>query len=202
MRKSQKTQTALVNAVIEMINKGEKISVSSISKKSKTAYGTFYRYFNNLDEIHHSSIIKVVTGAAEVVDLELRNEKSNLFKIYYSWYVAIRLYQDEYMANWLITNPNSINEAWVLTQPMTSQFLADAIAQKEEPDLSKDNLRHFKMAQTYIFWTYQNALRELLKGRKPIHVYSDLMNSVNLINLPRKTHKKYIQRVQRFVDKQ
>ena len=202
MKKSQKTQTALVDAVIEMINKGEKISVSSISKKSKTAYGTFYRYFNNLDEIHHASIIKVVTGAAEVVDLELRNEKSNLFKIYYSWYVAIRLYQDEYMANWLIANPNSINEAWVLTQPMTSQFLADAIAQKEELDLSKDNLRHFKMSQTYIFWTYQNALRELLKGRKTIHVYSDLMNSVNLINLPRKTHKKYIQRVQRFVDKQ
>ena len=57
-------------------------------------------------------------------------------------------------------------------------------------------------SQTYIFWTYQNALRELLKGRKSIHVYSDLMNSVNLINLPRKTHKKYIQRVQRFVDKQ
>ena len=195
MKKSQQTRSALVDAVIEMINSGEKISVSSISKKSKTAYGTFYRYFNNLDEIHHASILKLVTRAAEVVKKELINEKSNLFKIYYSWYVAIDFYQDEYMANWLIANPNSINEAWVLTQPMTSQFLVDAIAQKEEPNLSKDNLRHFKMAQTYVFWTYQNALRELLKGRKSIDVYSDLMNSVNLINLPGKTHKKYIQKV-------
>lgn len=201
MKKSQQTRSALVNAVIEMINSGEKISVSSIAKKSKTAYGTFYRYFNNLDEIHHASIIQVVTGTAEVVNKELNKEKSNLFKIYYSWYVAIDLYQDEYMANWLIANPSSINEAWVLTQPMTSQFLTDAITQKEEPDLSKDNLRHFKMAQTYIFWTYQNALREILKGRKSIHVYSDLMSSVNLIDLPRKTHKKYIQKVIRFVDK-
>lgn len=201
MKKSQQTQSALVDAVIEMINSGEKISVSSISKKTKTAYGTFYRYFNNLDEIHHASILKVVTEAAEIVENDLENEKSNIFKIYYSWYVAIDLYQDEYIANWLIANPNSINEAWVLTQPMTSQFLADAISQKEEPNLSKDNLRHFKMAQTYIFWTYQNALRELLKGRKSIDVYSDLMNSVNLINLPGKTHKKYIQKVIRLVDK-
>jgi hypothetical protein len=55
---------------------------------------------------------------------------------------------------------------------MTSQWLQDAISQEEEPELNKDNLRHFKMAQTYIFWTYQNALREKLKGRKSIHVYT------------------------------
>ena len=66
-------------------------------------------------------------------------------------------------------------------------------------ELTEDNLRHFKMAQTYIFWTYQNALRELLKGRKSIHVYADLMSSINLINLPQKTHEKYLLRVASYL---
>ena len=133
------------------------------------------------------------------IEQQLKKEKSNLFKIYYAWYIAIDLFKSDYMANWLIDNPSSINDAWVLTQPMTSQWLQDAILQKEEPELTADNLRHFKMAQTYIFWTYQNALRELLKGRKSIHVYTDLMSSVNLMNLPSKTNKKYLKKVANYI---
>ena len=199
MRKSEQTKAKLVEAVINLTNVGQKISVASITKEAKTAYGTFYRYFNNLDEINASAIVQVVLSAAEVVDNQMKTEKSNIFKIYYSWYIAIDLFESDYIANWLIDNPANINDAWVLTRPMTSQWLQDAITQEEEPELNKDNLRHFKMAQTYIYWTYQNALREKLKGRKSIHVYSDLMNSVNLMNLSQKTQKKYIKKVADYI---
>ena len=195
MKKSEQTKAKLVNAVVNLINKGKKISVSSISKESKTAYGTFYRYFNNLDEIHEAAIINVVLEVAESLDKQLAKESSNLFKIYYAWYVAIDLYKDTYTANWLIDHPASINEAWILTHPITFSWLQEAIKQKEEPGLNKENLRHFKMASSYIHWTYQNALRELLRGRKTIHVYLDLMNSINFLDLPKKTHKKYLKRV-------
>ena len=199
MKKSEKTKEKLIKAVISLIRKGQKISVASISREAKTAYGTFYRYFNNLDNIHASAIIHVVMLEAERVNIQLKKEKSNIFKIYYAWFIAIDLFQDNYMADWLISNPSSINDAWSLTQPMTNQWLHDAILQKEEPGLSEENLRHFKMSQTYIWWTYQNALRELLKGRKSIHVYTDLMNSINLINLPQKTHKQYLGRVASYI---
>jgi AcrR family transcriptional regulator len=195
MKKSEQTKAKLVNAVVNLINKGKKISVSSISKESKTAYGTFYRYFNNLDEIHEAAIINVVLEVAESLDKQLAKEPSNLFKIYYAWYIAIDLYKDTYTANWLIDHPSSINEAWILTHPITFSWLQEAIKQKEEPGLNKENLRHFKMASSYIHWTYQNALRELLRGRKTIHVYLDLMNSINFLDLPKKTHKKYLKRV-------
>ena len=195
MKKSEQTKTKLVNAVVTLINMGKKISVASISKESKTAYGTFYRYFNNLDEIHEAAIINVVLEVAESLDKQLAKESSNLFKIYYAWYIAIDLYKDTYTANWLINHPASINEAWILTHPITFGWLQEAIKQKEEPGLNTENLRHFKMASSYIHWTYQNALRELLRGRKPIHVYLDLMNSINFLDLPRKTHKKYLKRV-------
>jgi AcrR family transcriptional regulator len=199
MKKSEQTKAKLVEAVISLTNVGQKISVASITKEAKTAYGTFYRYFNNLDEINASAITQVVLSAAEQVDNQMKTEKSNIFKIYYSWYIAIDLFESDYIANWLIENPANINDAWVLTRPMTSQWLQDAISQKEEPELNKDNLRHFKMSQTYIYWTYQNALREKLKGRKSIHVYSDLMNSVNLMNLSQKTQKKYITKVVDYI---
>jgi len=195
MKKSEQTKAKLVNAVVTLINKGKKISVSSISKESKTAYGTFYRYFNNLDEIHEAAIINVVLEVAESLDKQLAKESSNLFKIYYAWYVAIDLYKDTYTANWLINHPASINEAWILTHPITFGWLQEAIKQKEELGLNNENLRHFKMASSYIHWTYQNALRELLRGRKTIHVYLDLMNSINFLDLPKKTHKKYLKRV-------
>ncbi|MEL0255671.1 MAG: hypothetical protein VW930_06985, partial [Burkholderiaceae bacterium] len=133
------------------------------------------------------------------LEKELESEKSNLFKVYYGWFVAIDLYKDTYTANWLIENPNSINQAWALTTPLTQSWLKEAIKLKEEPGLTDENLRHFKLASSYIYWTYQHALRELLRGRKTIHVFTDLMNSVNFLDLPRKTHKKYLQKVADFV---
>tara|TARA_Y100001970_G_scaffold167065_2_gene204528 strand:+ start:186 stop:785 length:600 start_codon:yes stop_codon:yes gene_type:complete len=195
MKKSEQTKAKLITAVVSLINKGQKISVASISKESKTAYGTFYRYFNNLDEIHEAAIINVVIKRAESLDKELAKEGSNLFKIYYGWFIAIDLYKDTYTANWLIDHPASINEAWILTHPITFGWLQEAIKQKEEPGLNEENLRHFKMASSYVHWTYQNALRELLRGRKSIHVYLDLMNSINFLDLPKKTHKKYLKKV-------
>ena len=58
------------------------------------------------------------------------------------------------------------------------------------------------MAQTYIFWTYQNALREKLKGRKSIHVYLDLMNSMNLMIFPRKLIKNILKKLRTILSKQ
>ena len=86
--------------------------------------------------------------------------------------------------------------------PMTQSWLKEAINSKEEPELTSENLRHFKLASSYIYWTYQNALREYLRGRKSIHVFTDLMNSVNFLDLPRKTHKKYLKKVTNFVKDQ
>ena len=199
MKKSELTKAKLIKAVVDLINSGKKISVGSISKEAKTAYGSFYRYFNNLNEIHEAAIIQVVLERADSLEKELESEKSNLFKVYYGWFVAIDLYKDTYTANWLIENPNSINQAWALTTPLTQSWLKEAIKLKEEPGLTDENLTHFKLASSYIYWTYQHALRELLRGRKTIHVFTDLMNSVNLLDLPRKTHKKYLQQVADFV---
>ena len=200
MKKSEQTKIELMNTLIRLKDNGKKISVTSISKEAGSAYGTFYRYFNNLDEIHEAAIIQFVLDRAEKLDAELKKEKSNLFKLYYGWFVGIDLYQDEYTANWLIEHPASINEAWILTRPMTSTWLQNAIDQKEEPNLNENNLLHFKMASLYIHWTYQNALRELLRGRKSIEVYTDLMTSVNLLDLPRKTHQKYLQKVADYAE--
>tara|TARA_B100000900_G_C20481654_1_gene675717 strand:- start:357 stop:962 length:606 start_codon:yes stop_codon:yes gene_type:complete len=201
MKKSEQTKTKLMNALLRLKDSGKTISVTSISKEANSAYGTFYRYFNNLDEIHKATIIQFVIDRAEKLDIELKKEKSNLFKLYYGWFIAIDLYQDEYTANWLIDHPASINEAWILTRPMTSTWLQNAIDLKEEPNLNQNNLVHFKMASLYIHWTYQNALRELLRGRKSIEVYIDLMTSVNFIDLPRKTHQKYLKKVAAHVAK-
>ena len=88
MKKSELTRAKLITAVANLLNKGQKISVASISKEAKTAYGTFYRYFNNLDEIHAATMIHIVVDVAEKLEQQLKKEKSNLFKVYYAWSVS------------------------------------------------------------------------------------------------------------------
>ena len=92
MKKSEATKAKLVSAVISLIDQGKKISVASISREAKTAYGSFYRYFNNLDDIHEAAIIHFVVERAIKLNKELEKEKSNLFKIYYGWFIACLLY--------------------------------------------------------------------------------------------------------------
>ena len=94
MKKSEATKAKLVSAVISLIDQDQKISVASISREAKTAYGSFYRYFNNLDDIHEAAIIHFVVERAIKLNKELEKEKSNLFKIYYGWFIAIDLYKD------------------------------------------------------------------------------------------------------------
>ena len=51
------------------------------------------------------------------------------------------------------------------------------------------------MAQQYIWWMYQQALRELVKGRRSLDVYLEIMQSINFLDLPRKTHQSFLQKV-------
>ena len=81
------------------------------------------------------------------------------------------------------------------------QLVARGNQAKEEPGLNEENLRHFKMALPYLHWTYQNALRELLRGRKSIHVYLDLMNSINFLDLPRKLIKNILKKLLTILSK-
>ena len=46
--------------------------------------------------------------------------------------------------------------------------------------------------RTYLFWMYSNALNELLKGRKSVDVYTELMSAANIFNFSDKIHKFYI----------
>tara|TARA_B100000287_G_C20663962_1_gene791121 strand:- start:2445 stop:3062 length:618 start_codon:yes stop_codon:yes gene_type:complete len=196
IKKSERTKQRLINAVIALIRQGDRvISVASITKRAKTAYGSFYRYFDNLDEIHAIAIETVVLNIAAKEEKKLSKEKSNLFKIYYVWFIAIDTFKEDNVANWLMDHPISINNTWSLTQPMTRRWVEAAIKNKELPNLSKKNLKHFEMAQQYIWWMYQNVLRELIKGRKSLDVYLEVMHSVNLLNLPKEHHQSFLQQV-------
>ena len=83
LKKSEKTKQKLINAVISLIQQGDRvISVASITKKAKQAYGSFYRYFDNLDQIHAIAIETLVLSMAAEEEKKLSKEKSNLFKVY------------------------------------------------------------------------------------------------------------------------
>ena len=196
LKKSERTKQKLIKAVISLIQQGDRvISVASITKKAKQAYGSFYRYFDNLDQIHAIAIETLVLSIAAEEEKKLLKEKSNLFKVYYVWYIAIDIFKEDNVANWLMDHPASMNDTWALTQPMTSGWVKTAIKNKEVPNLSNKNLKHFEMAQQYIWWMYQQALRELVKGRKSLDVYLEIMQSINFLDLPRKTHQSFLQKV-------
>jgi len=119
MKKSEQTKAKLVDAVINLINKGQKISVASISKEAKTAYGSFYRYFNNLDEIHEAAIINVVLEVAESLDNQAEKENQIFLRFIIAWYIAIDLYKDTIqLTGLLITLPALMKHGFSLTHDL------------------------------------------------------------------------------------
>jgi len=56
------------------------------------------------------------------------------------------------------------------------------------------------MARPYFTWTIQNALSELQKDRTAVEVYKELMKVINVLDLPLKIHKKYVQKVINFTE--
>jgi hypothetical protein len=71
-----------------------------------------------------------------------------------------------YIANWLIDHPSSINKAWVLTDPKTSQLVARGNQAKREPGLNEENLRHFKMAHTLFALDLSKCIARVAKRQK------------------------------------
>ena len=54
MKKSEQTKAKLVEAVINLTNVGQKISVASISKEAKTAYEQALTYKKNYADAHYN----------------------------------------------------------------------------------------------------------------------------------------------------
>ena len=69
--KTKITKAKLLQAVRLIIAMGEKPSVTAITKKAKLAYGTFYRYFRDLDEIYFAAIEDLLFDLAEVLERDL-----------------------------------------------------------------------------------------------------------------------------------
>ena len=191
-KKTKKTKARLLNAVRLIIAKGEKASVSSITKKAKLAYGTFYRYFKDLDEIYYEAIEALLFDLAVILERDLENIYPAPLRVYVTWYTVIDFYRDKNTATWLLEHPGKINKAFIDTQPMSEAWIEEAIQDPKLPSFTKQNADHYMKVRTYLFWMYANALAEIVKGRKTVDVYTELMSASNIFNFSNNTHQFYI----------
>ena len=106
----------------------------------------------------------------------------------------IDFYRDKNTATWLLKHPGKINKAFLDTQPMSEAWINEAIEDPKLPDFTKKNADHYIKVRKYLFWMYANALSEIVKGRKTVDVYTELMSASNIFNFSNKTHKLYIKK--------
>ena len=95
IKKTKKTKAQLVNAVHSIIASGERASVTSITKRAKLAYGTFYRYFKDLDEIYYKAIEELLFNLAKKLESDLKNIYPAPLRVYVTWYTVIDFYKDK-----------------------------------------------------------------------------------------------------------
>ena len=88
-KKREKTKAKLLKSVRLIIAKGEKVSVNSITKKAKLAYGTFYRYFKDLDEIYYEAIEELLFDLAKKLQRDLKKIYPAPLRVYVTWYSVI-----------------------------------------------------------------------------------------------------------------
>ena len=192
LRKREKTKAKLLKAVRLIIVRGENASVTSITKKANLAYGTFYRYFDDLDEIYYEAIEEMLFNLAAELERELKNIYPAPLRVYVTWYTVIDFYKDKNTVNWLLKHPGKINKAFLDTQPRSESWIEESISDPELPYFTKENADHYMKVRNYLFWMYSNALKEILKGRKSIDVYIELMSAANLFNFSNDIHQFYI----------
>ena len=193
-KKTEKTKARLLQAVRLIIALGDKPSVAAITKKAQLAYGTFYRYFKDLDEIYYEAIEALLFELAVKLEKDLENIYPAPLRVYVTWYAVIDFYRDKNTATWLLKHPGKINKAFLDTQPMSEAWINEAIEDPKLPDFTKKNADHYIKVRKYLFWMYANALSEIVKGRKTVDVYTELMSASNIFNFSNNTHQLYIKK--------
>ena len=193
-KKTEKTKARLLQAVRLIIALGDKPSVAAITKKAQLAYGTFYRYFKDLDEIYYEAIEALLFELAVKLEKDLENIYPAPLRVYVTWYAVIDFYRDKNTATWLLKHPGKINKAFLDTQPMSEAWINEAIEDPKLPDFTKKNADHYIKVRKYLFWMYANALSEIVKGRKTVDVYTELISASNIFNFSNKTHQLYIEK--------
>ena len=194
IKKTAKTKARLLKSVRLMIAKGDKVSVAAITKGAKLAYGTFYRYFKDLDEIYYQAIEALLFDLAVKLERDLESIYPAPLRVYVTWYTVIDFYKDKNTATWLLEHPGKINQAFLDTQPMSEAWIQEAINDPKLPSFTKKNADHYIKVRTYLFWMYANALKEILKGKKTVDVYTELMSASNIFNFSNDTHHLYIKK--------
>ena len=191
IKKSDQTKARLMQAMWELILEGDKvISVKTITEKAKTAYGSFYRYYRNLDQVHKELIEYRATILAEFAEAELVNIESPLLRLYVGYYFAIGIFQQENVYQWLRQHPNFMNQTWAnFTHATAEAFLKESLKAKDVPEFTQENYEHYLRVREYIYWTYQHIIRQLNEGKKLDVIYSEFMDAVNLFNLPPHIHQ-------------
>lgn len=189
-KKSIRTKKSLLDAMWELILEGDKvISVKTITERANTAYGSFYRYYKNLDQIHKELIQRRVSMLAEFGNNELLQIKSPVLRIYVGYYFAFDMFKQENVSQWLKQHPVFLNETWEkFSEPTTEAFLQEALKVKDVPEFSKKNFEHYLRIRGFIFWNYQHIIRLLSSGKDLNDIYVDFMSATNLLNLPSKIH--------------
>ena len=189
-KKSIRTKNSLLDAMWELILEGDKvISVKTITQRANTAYGSFYRYYKNLDQIHKELIQRRVSILAEFGNNELLQIKSPILRIYVGYYFAFDMFKQENVSQWLRQHPVFLNETWEkFSEPTTEAFLQEALIVKDVPEFSKKNFEHYLRIRGFIFWNYQHIIRLLSSGKHLKDIYVDFMSATNLLNLPSKIH--------------
>ena len=202
--KSELTKTSLIDGLITLVSEGSKAdSVDIIVKKSKFAYGTFYRYFKNLDDINYQAITKLLTDGGRETALEVNKVKSHILKFYILYYSAVQYFSmNKNILTWLTYHPEKLNKTFLITEVMSVDWLNEAITTKENSNFTKENYKHYLKMRPYFFWTFQQVLQELISGNSVENVYVDLMNSINPLNLPKSIHLEYIEQTMQFMANQ
>jgi len=201
IKKTEKTKAKLLNAVRLIISKGDKASVTSITKRAKLAYGTFYRYFKDLDEIYLEAIEASLTDLSVKLTQDLANINPAPLRVYLTWYLVIDSFKDKHTATWLLKHPGIINKAFFDAAPMSEVWIQESTKDSKLPSFTKKNADHYLKVRAYIFWMFPHCLSQLIEGKKTVDVFTELMNASNVFNFSNNTHQLYIRKSIKYFEK-
>lgn len=159
MRRKQKTRARLLKAANQVfLAKGvSNASVSDITEEADMAYGTFYNYFDSVEDIVSASVVQVLEEINDQIQIRSTDRNDPAIEMAAAMRTLFYRVVTEPAFNWLRHKPDLVAE--IIFDSVATDAARDIARGIESGDFNL--AADFATTQKFCVWGFTGAMRQL-----------------------------------------
>ncbi|MEO0439229.1 MAG: TetR/AcrR family transcriptional regulator [Pseudomonadota bacterium] len=170
-RRKQRTRALLIKVANEVfLAKGvDGASVTDITDEADVAYGTFYNYFNSVEEIVTASVEQVISEINDEISTGLRESTDPALQLAYGLRDLFKRFVQEPAFKWLIQKPDLFADA--IFRTAAASAAEDITNGIESGDFELTG--GLPTVQNFCVWGFTGAMRQIAESPDEVEEITD-----------------------------